>query len=245
MTGASAKPSVSTMLANIHATITAIQSQFGGAVNQGEDLYEVYIFTEIIAIVQKHCGVRPTLENLTGSTFVVRRSPGQIWTGAFSWAAFSYRGTEYEIHLGVRFAGISGTLHEADVSILRKAAAVRARISTQPPAVRAPAARSVYLIVECKYYKDGIPLGFGRSLLGSMVEFPWASCALVSTTNASSVVALTHHHFNTWKRRAGSLVSSGRRSRRQGNIHFVPELVPGRSPTVLLLLDQAVVYALY
>lgn len=185
------RPTKQGMAGRIQQQIAAIKDQHGADLVKGDDLYEIFIFTEVRSAVHKITGVLPILKLRTTGEFVVRRGPGNINNKIFSWAEFTHEEVDYEIHIGVRAKGLSSVAHESDVSIIevREAQASRSRKNSPYPLWR-----YIPLIVECKYYSAGLPLNFGRSLIGSLVEFPRSSCALVSNSDAKSITHLSYRY---------------------------------------------------
>lgn len=179
------RPTKQGMAGRIQQQVAAIKDQHGANLVKGDDLYEAFVFTEVRRAIHRFSGVLPTLKLSTTGEFVIRRGPGHIHNRTFSWAEFNYLGHDYEMHIGVRASGLSQVAHEGDVSVIVADAAERARNDKTHPVWG-----SVRLSVECKYYAPGLPLNFGRSLLGSQVELPYASCILVSNSDAASITDL-------------------------------------------------------
>lgn len=125
--------------------------------NAADAAYEAYVFMLVLrAIVQ--AGGQASLRSINSTTaapatFVFRGSPGAIYSQAYDYgyAACTFNGQEFEVHVDVLFFGNSRVLHEIDVSILDSAEAVRCRDRGQHPT-----AGKTYAAFECKFY-SGTP----------------------------------------------------------------------------------------
>jgi hypothetical protein len=129
-----------------------------------EKAYEAYVFGLCLRAVRE-LGVVPILRGISGPPvpFVFRGGPGQIHSTArnYGFAQFRINGHNFEIHLGVEFAGSSGMTHEIDVCIMRAEEALRCRQQPDDP----PSA-SLVGGFECKFYAGNLQKGLGRAFVG-------------------------------------------------------------------------------
>lgn len=126
-----------------------------------DDYYEVFAWAETIAVATlEKWSVK--IQNAPGATFTFRRGPGRICSGVPYTYAELTRGTfNYELHTGVRIAGVSAVAHEFDVVCLEASAANVARHRRTDPTCA-----SVTLHIECKYHRNDLSLGTARALIG-------------------------------------------------------------------------------
>ncbi|RKN10204.1 hypothetical protein [Streptomyces radicis] len=115
-----------------------------------------------------------------------RRSPGNLWSGNFTYALVDFRGSpkRLEIHLGVYVVGRSKVAHECDIAIIDHQEAERSRLAALHP-------RNSKLIaaIEAKYYPASPGLGVGRGFLGLAQEMTERKCSLVFPSRSSDTLA--------------------------------------------------------
>lgn len=123
-----------------------------------------------------------------------RLGPGMIFapTTTPGFVLVSYEGKEYELQNGLRVLGSSKVLHELDICILQRTAAVRCRQNRIHPEPS-----SVCFLAECKYYGGGLPLHLGREYLGLSSEFTLRVKTLVANTAKNDVQTLVKRHRGT------------------------------------------------
>ena len=183
-----------------------IQNVLGNAVSpnltsrsKGYDLYEAYVFSLVVHAAQRS-GANVRYENRDGSTpttFVFRTSPGEIASGNYSHAVFSFNmKPELEAHVGIYISGTSKIPHEADVCVLFREEADFCRTSI--PSV-IPRYSSVVLAAECKFYESsGIGVVLGRAFMGLNKDFGSRPNFFVMSREAIRVKALLAHHKQFW-----------------------------------------------
>ncbi|MGW3980140.1 hypothetical protein [Streptomyces mirabilis] len=152
------------------------------------------------------------------TTLRFRRSPGNLWSGAFTYILISFPDVQkkLEIHLGVYVAARSKVAHECDVAIIDHQEAERSRQAGVHP-------RSAKLVaaIEAKHYSASPPLGIGRGFLGLAQELGAKKCSLVFPSQSSANL--------------GALIAG------QSSESY-PELLPGKAAVERLRsqLDQAI-----
>ncbi|MFJ8546409.1 hypothetical protein ACIRFH_31290 [Streptomyces sp. NPDC093586] len=175
----------------IEKAIGALEPVYRNSADES-DLYEASLMVLCLDAVKDVGGT--TLLTQDGSNpasaLRFRRSPGNLWTGAFTYGLVSLPGTQkrLEIHLGVYVAGRSKVAHECDVAIIDQREAERSRLAGVHP-------RSHKLVaaIEAKHYATSPGLGVGRSFLGLAQELGQDNCSLVypsrSSTNLAALIA--------------------------------------------------------
>ena len=128
------------------------------------------------------------------SSLQFRLGPGMIFSPSTTpgFVHIDYEGGEYELQNGLRVLGSSKVLHELDICILERSAAVRCRRNSVHPEPS-----SVRFLAECKYYGGGLPLQLGREYLGLSSEFTMRVKTLVANTAKNDVQKLVKRHRGT------------------------------------------------
>jgi hypothetical protein len=184
------------LLASIQAILPTAISPNLTTGSQGDDLYEAYIWSVVIAAAKNKGGAiefKDVFGNIASTTFVFRTSPGELW-----WQSQSYCHAEIEFpscpileaHVGIYVAGRSQVRHECDVAVLFKSEAdvCRARRVL-------PRASKVILSVEAKYYVNSTPgLSLGRAFLGLRDEIQRTNRFFIATSHSGSVAKLLAKH---------------------------------------------------
>lgn len=152
------------------------------------DLYEASLFALAVHAARQAGGVvLLTADGATAASELrFRRSPGNLWSGSFSFGLASFPGSakQLEIHLGVFVTGASGVAHECDVVLLDAAEAQRSRAGAVHPR-----RRGVIAAVEAKHYVASPGLGVGRSFLGLAQEIGAGKCNLGFPAKTSATLA--------------------------------------------------------
>lgn len=127
-----------------------------------EDVYEGFIWWQVITVAQS-LGWSVTLQNVAGSSLLLRCGPGNIYSSTpFSYARLVLAGHDtLEVHLGIAISGRSGVSHEFDVVVVTESGANDART-----AYRDPTWEDVRVHVECKVFQSKLSLGLGRAMWG-------------------------------------------------------------------------------
>jgi hypothetical protein len=161
--------------------------------NTVDAAYAGYVFGLILAAVERIADPNTLMlrssqaiqAQTSPSVFIIRGSPGPLNSTSqdFGFASFSYKGIGYEVHLGVQYKGISGVLHEFDVSILPGDVADDCRANNKVPGPSKAAA-----LFECKCYSNGLGIELGREFVGLKTDFSSVPMArLVTNANSDSV----------------------------------------------------------
>jgi hypothetical protein len=176
----------------IELAIGALQPVYRNHADES-DLYEASLLALCLEAASAAGGsTLLTRDGMTqASALHFRRSPGNLWSGDFTYALISFPNTQkqLEIHLGVYVvAGRSRVAHECDVAIIEHQEAERSRQGAVHP-------RSGKLVsaIEAKHYSTSPSLGVGRSFLGLAQELGERNCSLVypsrSSTNLAGLIA--------------------------------------------------------
>lgn len=161
-----------------------------------DKIFEIFVWSctlkalrEIGATLQtKDTNDKPT------SSLQFRLGPGMIFSPSTTpgFVHIQYDGNEYELQNGLRVLGSSKVLHELDICILERGAAIRCRQNNIHPESSA-----VRFLAECKYYGGGLPLHLGREYLGLSSEFTMRVKTLVANTTKNEVQTLVKRHRGT------------------------------------------------
>jgi len=100
-----------------------------------------------------------------------------------------------EAHTGIKIAGKSGVLHEADVAVLEAAEAENCRLNSV-----SPRSSKVLIAVECKFYSSGLQLHLARGFVGLVSDLSAKEPFFVTNTNSYSVEKLLSHRVKHWER---------------------------------------------
>lgn len=108
--------------------------------------------------------ITPCDLDLTTGKFIIPGAPRQIYS-LYSYYSFNYKKSSYEVHLGVRYKG-STSLHEADLSIIKRNHAEKSRSKYTNPKKD-----SLVAWFECKYYTGSLQIAESRELVGLKDDF--------------------------------------------------------------------------
>jgi hypothetical protein len=190
------KPLLGDLVALIDTVLDSIDPNSYVYLNRNtvDAAYAGYVFGLVLRAVERVADVDTVkLKSAQGgpqtspTVFVIRGSPGPLSSKAqdFGFAAFRYKSTAYEIHLGVQYKGSSGVLHEFDVSIIPAADADESRKTNKPPGSAKASA-----LFECKCYSNSLGIHLGREFVGLKMDFTSVPIARLVTNSASDSVAL-------------------------------------------------------
>lgn len=160
-------------------------------------LYEIFVLS-CVARALRSIGatlVAKDSKDVPTTTLRFRLAPGLIYspTTAPSFIEVSRNKRKYELHGGLRIKGRSGVLHELDVCVIDRKAAVKCRLKKT-----APSNGHVKLLVECKFLgKPTFPLDLGREFVGLGAEFSLRIKTIVSNTSNDEVHDLVTKHKST------------------------------------------------
>lgn len=153
--------------------------------NLADAAYEAYIFTLVLRAVEQ-LGGRVQLRSITSPTtvpptFVFRGAPGAISSRRYDYgyAACTYRGKAFEIHVDVEHRGNSGVPHEIDVSIIDAGEAARCRATG-----RNPKAGKTRGMIECKFRDGRLGVELIRTLVGLKDDMGMMKIARLATNVA-------------------------------------------------------------
>jgi hypothetical protein len=177
------------IIAAVEDALSALSPTYRGGATES-DLYEAALFALLIQALRDAGGDVLLTSNgwqaVSGLCF--RRSPGNLWLGAFTYgvARFDSHPKELEAHLGVYVAGASGVAHECDVALIDRQEAERSRAGGVHP-------RRAGLVaaIEAKHYVSSPGIGVGRGFLGLSAELGQRKCSLgFPAKGSSSLTAL-------------------------------------------------------
>lgn len=157
-----------------------------------DDLYEVYLWAETVAVAKSEGWTVDFVNAGAHKTqFTFRKGPGLLTSSVpYTYATLTDGRRSGELHIGIRIAGNSATLHEFDVVALASTAAFAARSTrTQPNQA------SVRFHIEAKFHKGDLSLGVARGIIGLGVDCPNVEPFLVSKALGSpSLRPLIKYH---------------------------------------------------
>lgn len=175
------------LIAAIEASLQALEPVYRSEADES-DLYEAALLALAVEAAKDAGGTILLTNDGTAPAPVLRfrRSPGNLWSGGFSYALVSFAGSpkQLEIHLGVFVTGASGVAHESDVVVLDRGEADRSRAGGVHPR-----RRGVVAAMEAKHYVASPGLGVGRAFLGLAQELGAAKCSLGFPAKMSSTLA--------------------------------------------------------
>lgn len=176
------------LIQDIETAIGVLQQTYRNDADES-DLYEASLLVLCLDAAKSAGGtLLLTQDGRTPATVLrFRRSPGNLWSGGFTYALVSFIGTQkkLEIHLGVYVAaGSSRVAHECDVAIIDHQEAERSR-----QAAVYPRSRGLVAVIEAKHYSTSPPLGIGRGFLGLAQELGQKDCSLVFPSRSSANLA--------------------------------------------------------
>jgi hypothetical protein len=152
------------------------------------DLYEASLLTVAVAAARSAGGtVLLTADGHNRAREIrFRRSPGSLWTGAFTYALVSFPNSvkQLEIHLGVFVRGTSLVAHECDIAIIDHGEAERSRRGAVHPRKQ-----GLIAAIEAKHYSASPGIGVGRAFLGLGTELGQKQCSLGFPATSSSTLA--------------------------------------------------------
>ena len=172
------------------------------SVSAASDIFEAFVFSLVIQAARAE-GATVTYETVAGAAptqFIFRTSPGQVYSTkeSYTHAVVTFPAKPLlEVHVGVRFSGKSGVLHECDVAVVYRQEAATCRLNRVPPRHN-----KLWLAIECKFYGTQLPLGLARSFIGlvSDVSSRPRECYFVSNTSSDSVQRLLAKQARQWER---------------------------------------------
>lgn len=191
------KPSLADLTDLIDLVLDSINPNSAVYLNRNtvDAAYAGYIFGLILAAVERIAdphsvrlrSAQAVQSQTAPSVFIIRGSPGPLnsTTQDFGFASFTYGSVQFEIHLGVQYRGISGVLHEFDVSILPANVANECRTKN-----RIPGPSKASALFECKCYSNSLGIELGREFVGLKTDFSSVPMARLVTNAASDSVAL-------------------------------------------------------
>ena len=165
------------------------------------DIYEGYIFSILLQAARLE-GAQVSLSSIqrrASSRFVFRTSPGYLNSQRHDYGyaqVFFQRCPPLEVHVGVRVAGPSKTLHECDVSVIDQGEAELCRRVSQTVA---PRSARVLVAIEVKYYTTALPLHVGRGFLGLVGDLTAKNAFFVFNSRAETVERLLAHKGRQWE----------------------------------------------
>ncbi|MGA4540882.1 hypothetical protein ACPA54_12875 [Uniformispora flossi] len=185
----------SDLILAIEMAIGALQPVYRNNADES-DLYEASLLTVCLDAATRAGGTVLLTRDGTSRdvAFHFRRSPGNLWSGNFTFALISFPDTQkqLEVHLGVYvLAGRSKVAHECDVAIIDHQEGERSRQAAVHP-------RSSKLVaaIEAKHYSTSPGLGVGRGFLGLAQELGERTSSLVypsrSSANLAGLIAKRH-----------------------------------------------------
>jgi len=139
--------------------------------NTRERAFEGYVFSLLVRAVRQAGGTAVTVGIVSGdnpATVVFRGGPGRLGARLqnYAYARCQLGNREFEIHLDVQYEGTSGAIHEVDVSIYDRDAAIRVR-DNQNEFARSS---KLYAAFECKFYDSRLGTALGRTFVGLIVD---------------------------------------------------------------------------
>lgn len=178
------QPSATELVRAIEALLPASIAPAAAAAPAASDLYEAYLFAELLTAAGRLGGVitYETVDGLNATQLLFRTSPGQIYSRRqqYTHAVIRFQGqSALEAHVGVRVDGQSGVLHECDVLAMRRTEARNCRALQI-----APRSSSLVVAVEAKFYATPLDIDLGRSFVGLIgdISAKWPYLASNSTS---------------------------------------------------------------
>jgi len=187
--------------------LSAIQSIVGPLVNistvsssAANDVFEAYVLSLIVRAACEEGAIVSYVDRdgIAATSLTFRTSPGQIYSTAKN---YSHVMIEFpnlpvlEAHIGIKIAGKSGVLHEADIAVLDRAEAENCRRNSV-----SPRSSKVIVAVECKYYTSALQLHLARSFIGLISDLSSKDPFFVTNTSANSVEKLLSHRVKHWEK---------------------------------------------
>ncbi|MFJ1758620.1 hypothetical protein [Kitasatospora sp. NPDC088134] len=176
------------LVAAIELAIGTLQQVYRNSADES-DLYEASLLVLCLDAAQAAGGTVLLTQDGRNPAAALRfrRSPGNVWSGDFTYALVSFPDTQkkLEVHLGVFVvAGRSKVAHECDVAILDHQEAERSRQAAVHP-------RNSKLVaaIEAKHYSSSPSLGVGRAFLGLAQELGEKNSSLVYPSPSSATLA--------------------------------------------------------
>lgn len=171
----------------IEQAIGALQPVYRGNADES-DLYEASLLVVCLDAARAAGGTALLTQDGwdPAAALRFRRSPGNLWSGDFTYVLVSFPGTQkkLEIHLGVFVAATTSKVaHECDVAILDHQEAERSR-----RAMVHPRSRGLVAAIEAKHYGASPGLGIGRGFLGLAQELGGRKCSLVFPSQSSTTL---------------------------------------------------------
>jgi hypothetical protein len=167
------------LTADIQAVLGPLAAVYTDSATES-DLYEASLFALCVSAAERAGGTVLLTDDGTSrvrrSHF--RRSPGNLWSGAFTYALvhFGSTGKKLEIHLGVKVTSSrSGVAHECDVALISHKEARWSRKRSAHPRSKG----GLIAAIEAKHYSLSPSLGVGRGFLGLAYEMMQKKFSLV------------------------------------------------------------------
>lgn len=169
----------------VETSLQALDQVYKDAATES-DLYEAALFTLAVEAARNAGGVvLITSDGVNSSSqLIFRRSPGNLWSGEFTYALINFSMKALEIHLGVYVAGSSRVHHECDLAVMDGEEARRSRIGQVQPR-----RQGLIAAIEAKHYQISPGIGIGRGFLGLAAELGGRQCSLAFPARSSSSLA--------------------------------------------------------
>jgi len=159
------------------------------------NIYTAFIFSHIVAAARDN-GLSIKYEQLNKnapSTFIFRNAPGRLHSTRHQYTYARITSTEQpcDLHIGVRFKGKSGVLHECDISLIPQSD-TDGCTHTNPYLTY----KNLSLFIECKYRTTNLSLDIGRSFIGLATEFSESNIGILCSNkyNASIYDLLKYYY---------------------------------------------------
>jgi hypothetical protein len=168
-------------------------------------IYEVFVLSCVARALRDIGGalVAKDSEDNATNTLTFRLAPGLIYspTTAPGFIVVTIKNKQYELQNGLRIKGRSGVLHELDVCLIKRDAAMKCRANSQDLSQG-----HVRLLIECKFLGNPtFPLELGREFVGLGAEFSLRIKTLVSNSSNDQVHDLVAKHRSTENFRISAL----------------------------------------
>lgn len=170
------------------------------ALSSDSDIFEAYIFGLVVRAAREE-GATISYQDVNGrnvTNLLFRNSPGLIHSQNKNYTHGVIQFVNkpiLETHVGVKVAGKSGVLHEADIAVLDRAEAEKCRRNNV-----SPRSSKILISVECKFYSSSLQLHLARSFLGLVSDFSVKEPFFVSNTESNSVEKLLSHRTRHWEK---------------------------------------------
>jgi hypothetical protein len=176
--------------------------------SNASDVFEAYVLSLVVEAAQTEGAIityRDVLGNAS-NVFVFRTSPGYIFSSnrPYTHAELTFPGRPpLEAHVGVRVAGKSQVLHEADVAVIEHAEAETCRLRGVPPR-----SSKLVLAIECKFYSTPLHLHLAREFIGLTADLSAGSSIFVTNSGSSSLERLLTARNRDWEHNLSPTMSN-------------------------------------